>query len=187
MPENIAIFTGTGNLNEEDKMITKRMEEAINKQINAELYSAYLYASMAAYFESQGLAGFASWMRVQFEEEQFHAFRFFDWINERNGRVTLTPIEGPQTEWKDPVDVFENTQAHEAHVTSLINDLMSIAIEEKDYATVNFLQWFVNEQVEEESTAAHILDELRMVYGNGQGLLMLDRELGTRVFTPPTV
>jgi len=165
--------------------MNKRMEEAINKQINAELYSAYLYASMAAYFESQGLPGFASWMRVQFQEEQFHGFKFFDWVCERGGRVVLEAIEAPQKEWKDAVDVFETTLSHERHVTSLINNLMSIAMEEKDYATVNFLQWFVNEQVEEEATATRILDELRMVYGNGHGMLMLDRELGARVYVPP--
>jgi len=166
-------------------MMNKRVEEAINEQINAELYSAYIYASMAAYFQAEGLPGFANWMRVQFEEEQFHAFKFFDWICERGGRVLLKAIEGPQTVWKDAVDVFETTLNHEPHVTSLINNLMSISIEEKDYASVNFLQWYVNEQVEEEANATKILDELRMVYGNGHGMLMLDRELGARVFTPP--
>ena len=168
-------------------MMNTRVEEAMNKQINAELYSAYLYASMAAYFQSQGLPGFANWMRVQFQEEQFHGFKMFDWVCERNGRVLLTAIEGPQTEWKDAVDIFETTLKHEQLVTSLINNLMSIAIEEKDYATVNLLQWFVNEQVEEEANATKILDELRMVYGNGQGMLMLDRELAARVYTPPAV
>lgn len=168
-------------------MLNKRMEEALNKQINAELFSAYLYTSMAAYFESEGLPGFANWMRVQFQEEQFHGFRFFDWVCERGGRVLLTAIDGPETAWENAVDVFEATLKHEQHVTSLINNLMSIAIEEKDYATVNFLQWFINEQVEEEATAARILDELKMVGGNGQGMLMLDRELGARVFTPPVI
>lgn len=168
-------------------MMNKRVEEAINKQINAELYSAYLYASMAAYFQSEGLPGFANWMRVQFQEEQFHGFKFFDWICERGGRVVLEAIEGPQKEWKDAVDVYETTLKHEQLVTSLINNLMSVAIEEKDYATVNLLQWFVNEQVEEEANATKILDELRMVYGNGHGMLMLDRELATRVYVPPVV
>ncbi len=166
--------------------MNKRVEEAINKQINAELYSAYLYASMGAYFQSEGLPGFANWMRVQFQEEQFHGFKFFDWVCERGGRVGLEAIDGPQKEWKDAVDVFETTLKHEQLVTSLINNLMSIAIEEKDYATVNMLQWFVNEQVEEEANATKILDELRMVYGNGHGMLMLDRELAARVYVPPT-
>lgn len=165
--------------------MNKRVEEAINKQINAELYSAYLYASMGAYFQSEGLPGFANWMRVQFQEEQFHGFKFFDWVCERGGRVELEAIDGPQKEWKDAVDVFETTLKHEQLVTSLINNLMSIAIEEKDYATVNMLQWFVNEQVEEEANATKILDELRMVYGNGHGMLMLDRELAARVYVPP--
>jgi len=165
--------------------MNKRVEEAINRQINAEFYSAFLYLSMESYFQAEGLPGFGNWMRVQFQEEQFHALKFYDFIHERGGKVVLAPLEGPQTQWKDAVDVFETTQKHEQHVTSLINDLMTVAIEERDYATVNFLQWFVNEQVEEEANDARILDQLRMVYGNGHGLLMLDRELATRVFVPP--
>ncbi len=166
-------------------MIKERLNDAINKQINAELYSAYLYLSMAAYFESQSLPGFANWMRVQFEEEQFHALKFYGYVNERSGRVILDAIDKPETDWENIVAVFENVLAHEEHVTSLINNLMTLAIEEHDYATTNFLQWFVGEQVEEEANVHSLLDQLKRVNGEGHAILMLDRELATRVFTPP--
>lgn len=168
-------------------MINKRVEEAFNIQINAELYSAYLYLSMAAYFEAQNLPGFANWMRVQFQEEQFHAFRMFDFVNERGGRVILTKIDGPKVEWENVVDVYEEVLAHEQHVTSLINNIMDIAIDERDHATKSFLNWFIDEQVEEESAAEAILSELKLIDGKGNGILMMDREFRTRVFTPPVV
>lgn len=168
-------------------MIKQRVNDAINAQINAELYSAYLYLSMAAYFEDQNLPGFANWMRVQFEEEQFHGLRFYSFINERGGRVILDAIEKPETNWESIIAVFDNVLAHEEHVTNLINNLMSIAIEERDYATSNFLQWFVDEQVEEEANVNAILNQLKRVNGEGQAILMLDRELATRVFTPPVI
>lgn len=168
-------------------MINKRVEAAINQQVNAELYSAYLYLSMAAYFERQNLQGFANWMRVQFQEEQFHGLRMFDFINARGGSVSLLPIDGPKTEWKSVIEVFEDTLAHEQHVTSLINNLIDVSTQEKEYASINFLQWFINEQIEEESNAEKILFQLRVFEGKGQGLLMLDRELAARVFTPPNV
>lgn len=166
-------------------MIKQRLNDAINQQINAELYSAYLYLSMAAYFENQSLPGFANWMRVQFEEEQFHALKFYGYLNERGGRVLLEAIEKPETNWENMIAVFENVLAHEVHVTGLINDLMTLAIEERDYATTNFLQWFVGEQVEEEANVNAILDQLKRVNGEGHAILMMDRELATRVFTPP--
>ena len=165
-------------------MIQKRIEEAFNIQINAELYSAYLYLSMASYFEAQNLPGFANWMRVQFQEEQFHAFKMFDFINERGGRVILTKIDGPKVEWENVIDVFEEVLAHEQHVTSLINNLMDIAIDERDHATRSFLNWFVDEQVEEESTAEAIIAELKLIDGKGNGILMMDREFRARVFNP---
>ena len=168
-------------------MIKQRVNDAINAQINAELYSAYLYLSMAAYFEDQNLPGFANWMRVQFEEEQFHGLRFYSFINERGGRVILDAIDKPETNWESIIAVFDNVLAHEEHVTNLINNLMSIAIEERDYATSNFLQWFVDEQVEEEANVNAILNQLKRVNGEGQAILMLDRELATRVFTPPVI
>lgn len=167
-------------------MINQRLEKAINEQINEELYSAYLYLSMGAYFEDQGLGGFANWMRVQFEEEQFHGLKFFDYLAERGGRVLLGAIEKPETEWASPVAVFEEVLKHERHVTSLINNLIDIAIEERDHAGKSFLNWFIDEQVEEEATVENILHQLKLVEGDGRGLLMLDKELAGRVFTPPT-
>jgi ferritin len=166
-------------------MINQRLEKAINEQINAELYSAYLYLSMGAYFEEQGLEGFANWMRVQFEEEQFHGLKFFDYLAERGGRVLLAAIDQPATEWESPVAVFEEVLKHERHVTSLINNLIDISIEEKDHATKSFLNWFIDEQVEEEAAAESLLNQLKLVEGDGRGLLMLDRELSSRTFTPP--
>ncbi len=166
-------------------MISKRMEEEINKQINAEMYSAYLYLSMSAYFESQSLPGFANWMRVQYQEENFHAMKFFDYLHERGGEVKLMPIEGPQTEWKDAIEVFEQVFKHEQHVTSLINNLVNVAIEEKDHASNAMLQWFVEEQVEEEASADQILQDLKIIGAKGHGLLMMDRELRQRQFNEP--
>ena len=166
-------------------MINKKLEDAINSQINAELHSAYLYLSMAAYFESENLPGFANWMRVQFEEEQFHAFKMFNYLAERGGRAILTKIEGPQTDWDGLIDVFESTLEHEKLVTSLINNLADIAQEEKDRAALGFLQWFIEEQVEEESNVELILNQLKFIKGEGHGVLMLDRELATRTFVPP--
>lgn len=167
-------------------MINQRLEKAINEQINAELYSAYLYLSMGAYFEDQGLSGFANWMRIQFEEEQFHGLKFFDYLAERGGRVMLEAIEKPETNWESPLAVFEEVLKHERHVTSLINNLIDIAIEEKDHAAKSFLNWFIDEQVEEEATAENLVHQLKLVEGDGRGLLMLDKDLATRTFTPPT-
>ncbi len=167
-------------------MINQKLEKAINEQINAELYSAYLYLSMGAYFEEQGLSGFANWMRVQFEEEQFHGLKFFDYLAERGGRVLLGAIEMPESEWESPVAVFEEVLKHERHVTSLINNLIDIAIEERDHASKSFLNWFIDEQVEEEAAAEDLLNQLKLVEGDGRGILMLDREMASRTFTPPT-
>jgi len=166
-------------------MLSERMMKSLNKQLNAELYSAYLYLSMAAYFESKNLKGFANWMRVQAQEELMHAMKFFDYINERGGRVYLEAIEKPPTEWKSPLDVFEATYEHEVKVTSMINDLVNMAMEEKDHATYNMLQWFVAEQVEEEASADEVRQQLRMIKEDGRGIMMLDRELKQRTFTPP--
>lgn len=168
-------------------MINPRLEEAINKQINAELYSAYLYLSMAAYFEDANLPGFANWMRIQFEEEQFHGMRFLDYLVERGGRVKLEAIEKPAFEWKNVLEVFEETLEHEKHVTALINNIADIAEEEKDRATRNLLIWFIDEQVEEEGAAEKIINELKMIGGEGHGMLMLDREFAARTFVPPVI
>jgi ferritin len=162
------------------------MEEELNKQINAEYWSAYLYLSMSAYLENIGLAGTASWMRIQYQEEISHALKFFDYIVERGGRVILQPIDKVPNEWNGIVNIFEETLKHEQKVTSLINNLMDIAIEEKDHASKSFLQWYVDEQVEEESGVQTILDQLKMVEGKGNGLFMIDKELGQRTFVDAT-
>jgi ferritin len=166
-------------------MISQSMVDAINAQVVAEFYSSYLYLSMAAYFESQGLEGFSSWMKVQAQEELTHGVKLFNHVNERDGRVILGAIEQPETDWDSPLAAFKAAYAHEQKVTSLINDLVTLAREEKDYASENFLQWFVNEQVEEEASAKAIVDQLSFVAGNPHALFMLNRELGQRTFTPP--
>lgn len=167
-------------------MLSKKMEKALNDQINAEIWSAYLYLSMSAYFESDNLPGFANWMRIQWQEELTHATKLFDYVNERGGRVLLQPIAEVKTEWNDIVEVFEETFAHEKHVSALINNLVDIAVEEKDHATNNMLQWFVAEQVEEEAAAEEILNHLKRINGFGHGIIMLDRELGQRSFVDET-
>ena len=169
-------------------MLGGRMEDALNKQVNAELYSSYLYLSMAAYFESVDLSGFAAWMRVQAQEELVHAIKLYDFVNERGGRVTLTAIEAPPVQWDSPLAVFEAVYSHEQKVTGLINGLVDLAIEERDHATRSFLMWFVDEQVEEEASADAVVRKLKLAGESGSGLFMIDRELGQRVpvFTLPT-
>jgi ferritin len=166
-------------------MISKKMEKALNEQINAEMYSAYLYLSMESYFRSLDLSGFANWMRVQVQEELMHAMKIYDFVDQRGGRIILKSIAAPQTEWDSPLAVFKATYKHEQKVTGLINELVSLAIKEKDHATNTFLQWFVNEQVEEESSADKIIQQMKMMGNAPGGMFMLDRELGQRVFTPP--
>ncbi|HUT15065.1 MAG TPA: ferritin [Anaerolineae bacterium] len=161
-------------------MLGKRIQDAINEQINAELYSAYLYLSMAAYTEAANLAGFAHWMRAQANEEVEHALKFFKYVGERGGRVVLKAIEQPQVEWTSPLNVFEHTLEHERKVTGLINDLYEVALEEKDYASQMLLHWYIEEQVEEESNAEQIVAALKMVDEKPQGLLMVDRQLASR-------
>jgi ferritin len=166
-------------------MIKKAVAEALNEQINAEFHSAYLYLSMSAYFHSVGLAGYANWMRIQYQEELAHATHFFDYVNERGGSVKLSPIGEVPVTFSGTLNVFEETLVHEQLVTGLINNLMDIAIKEGDHATKSFLQWFVDEQVEEEANVEQILNNLRLIKGEGQGLLMMDREMQTRVFVDP--
>ena len=161
-------------------MLSKKMQDAINDQINAEMWSSYLYLSMSAYFEDKGLPGFAHWMRLQADEENMHAMKFFDYVYERDGRVFLKPIDEVPTDWMDTLTVFEETLKHEQKVTSMINNLMEIAIEEKDHATQSFLKWFVDEQVEEEASVNEIIDQLKLMEGSGHGLFMLDREMKGR-------
>jgi ferritin len=166
-------------------MLSDKMLNALNQQINAEMYSAYIYQSMAAWALDQGLNGLATFMNCQAKEEMVHAFKFYDFIVERNARVTLTGIDSPPVDWAGPVAVAENVLAHEQKVTGMINDLVDLAIEEKDHATRSFLNWFVDEQVEEEASANDLLCKLKLAAESRGGLFMVDRELGTRVFTPP--
>ncbi|MFH1502799.1 MAG: ferritin [Candidatus Eisenbacteria bacterium] len=166
-------------------MLTKKMEKALNEQINAEIYSSYLYLSMAAWSEGEGLDGFGNWFKIQAQEELTHAMRFYAYVYGRGGRVRMTAIEGPKTEWKSALETFEDTLEHERKVTGLINKLVKLARDESDYATENMLQWFVAEQVEEEDTADRLRQKVELVGGKGHGLYLLDKELAVRVFTPP--
>jgi len=166
-------------------MISDKLQDAINDQINKELYSEYLYFSMAAYLERIGLLGFSNFMRVQAQEEHVHGVKFYEYLLERQGKVILQSIDAPQPDFESPKAVFEDTYAHEHFITESINNLMTLAIEEKDYAAQSFLKWFIDEQVEEEATMDNILTQIKLISGDGKGMFMLDRELGQRVFTPP--
>lgn len=166
-------------------MVHQRMQDALNKQVNAEYYSAYLYLGMAARFAELGLPGAVSWMKVQFQEELVHAGMFFDYVLERGGQVELADIAAHDKDWATPQALFEAVLAHEELVTSLIGDLADLALEIKDHSTFQFLQWFIAEQVEEESTAHDVLDKLNLACDAPGGLYVLDKELATRVFTPP--
>lgn len=166
-------------------MIKKAVQDAFNEQIKYELESAYLYLSMAAYFHSKGLDGMAQWMRVQTQEELVHAMKFFDHIKERDGRVVLAALAQPKAEWSSPLEAFRQAYEHEQFVTSRINELADLALKENDRAAGVFLQWFVTEQVEEEASTSKVTHQLELVGESGQGLLMLDRELGARTFTMP--
>lgn len=161
-------------------MISQKMTEALNKQINAELYASYLYLSMAAYFDAQNFNGFAHWMKKQSQEEYGHAMKIYGYLNDVGAKVDLQTIEKPKSEWKDSLDAFSDALEHEKKVTKMINDLTDQAISEKDHSTNIFLHWFVEEQVEEVATAQQIVDKLKLVGDNKNGLFMLDRELGSR-------
>jgi ferritin len=162
------------------------MLSALNKQINKEIYSAYLYMSMSAYSQYTGLKGFANWFMVQYNEEMEHAMKIYTYVNDQGEQVKLMAIDEPPVEFDSPLDMFEKTLDHEKFITKSINELVDIAIAEKDHATVIFLQWFVTEQIEEEGNDNDIINQLKLVGDNGNGLIMLDRELGSRVFTPDT-
>lgn len=161
-------------------MLTPKLQDALNRQINAELFSSYLYLSMAAYFEAEDLKGMAHWMRIQAGEENAHAMRIFDFINDRSGRVTLAQVEAPKTQWKSPLEAFEEAYKHEQKITGLINDLMNLVAMEKDGAGHDFLEWFCREQVEEEAAAQLNVAQLKRVGDNGVGLYLFDQELGKR-------
>ncbi|MEF8832671.1 MAG: ferritin [Candidatus Thermoplasmatota archaeon] len=161
-------------------MIDKEIEEAINDQINAELYSAYIYLSMAADFGDKGLDGFETWMHSQFIEEVNHAMRLYQYLGSRGGRVRLKEIEKPQIEWESSLDIFKDAYEHEQYVTERINELADLAEEKNDRATLQMLQWFIDEQVEEEESAEEILDKLEMAGEDGRALMMLDKEMEQR-------
>ena len=161
-------------------MFSEKVQEAMNEQIKNELYSAYIYLSMAAHFEAVNLPGFAHWMRMQSGEEVEHAMKFFDFINERGGRVELRTIEQPPVEWDSPLSIFETALGHEQKVTGMINNIYEIAVADKDYASQIMLQWFIEEQVEEEKSAGEIVETLKMFGERDTVVLLLDRQLGER-------
>jgi ferritin len=161
-------------------MLSDRMQKALNGQLNAEIYSSYLYLSMNAYFKSANLDGFANWMNAQAQEELMHAMKFYDFVHQRGGRVLLSAIDSPPTDWDSPLAVFEATLQHEQKVTGFINELVEIALEEHDHATQIFLQWFVTEQVEEEESVGRVLEQLKLLGDSRQGLFMMDREMAAR-------
>jgi len=165
-------------------MISKKMEKALNEQLNAEMYSSYLYLAMVAHFESKNLPGAAAWMKVQAQEETGHAMKFFGFINERQGRVVLKAIDQPAKTWESTLAAFEAAYEHEQMITGRINDLVNLAIEEKDHATNAFLQWFVTEQVEEETSVDNIIGMLKMAEKAPGAMFMIDRELGRRAYNP---
>ena len=166
-------------------MISQPMTDALNDQINKELYSAYLYLSMAAYAEDSGLSGTANWLSIQAKEEMTHAEKFYRYINSQGARVVLAAIDAPPKDFESPQSVFQQVLEHEQKVTASINNLVNIAADEKDHATEIFLQWFVSEQVEEEESANEILSRFKLAGGVGGGLFMIDKELAGRQFTPP--
>ncbi|MCD4829866.1 MAG: ferritin [Candidatus Cloacimonetes bacterium] len=167
-------------------MLVEKLQDAINEQINKELYSEYFYLSMAAWFEAMNLPGFANFFVVQAQEERFHVMKFWRYLNDRGGRVILKQIDQPKVDFSSAEEIFELAYKHEQFVTKSINELMDLAIEQSDHATRSMLNWFIDEQVEEEASMDGILQKLKLVDGRGHGMLMLDKELAARTFTPPT-
>lgn len=164
-------------------MLSQQLHEALNAQINAEMWSAYLYLSMSVDAEAKGLKGVANWFYVQFQEEQDHARILMNYILSRNAEVRLQPIAEVRTSWSSPLEMFRDTLEHEQKVTAMINNLAAIAAEDKDYASSNMLVWFVDEQVEEEESAREMITACEAVEGNKFGLYMLDKELAARTYT----
>jgi ferritin len=167
-------------------MISKKMEDALNGQINKEMFSAYLYLSMSSYAEIDGFKGIATWFKVQYHEEMVHAMKFFEYIISQGGTVSLSAIEQPQTEFQSPLHLFEKALEHERFVTKCINELADEALSEKDHATKIFIDWFVTEQIEEEKNATEIIQTLKMIGDNKAALFLYDKDLGTRTVTVPT-
>ena len=167
-------------------MLNNKIQDAINAQINAEFWSAYLYLSMAQHFEAEGMPGVANWFKIQFQEEQAHATIFMNYIHQRGGRVVLKAIDAVPTTWESPLEAFKATLEHEQKVTALINSLYALAEAENDYATRDRLNWFVSEQVEEEDNCRQLIDKFKLIGDNGMGLYMLDQELAARTYTEPS-
>jgi ferritin len=161
-------------------MLSKTLQDALNTQIKHEFFSSYLYLAMSSYFESQSLLGFAKWMRIQSEEEHGHAMRLFDFVHDRGGSVELQALEQPRGEFAAPLDVFQQALEHERFITAQIHQLYALAVREKDYPTQVHLQWFIDEQVEEEKNASDIVDQLRIAGNDGAAILLLDHNLGQR-------
>lgn len=166
-------------------MLSEKIVDALNGQLNKELYSAYLYLSMSAHSTFIGLKGFANWFMVQYQEEMVHAMKIYNYINDQGAKVKLMNIEEPPSDFESPLDMFEKTLEHEKFITKSINELADLVLDEKDHATYMFLQWFINEQIEEESNDVDIINKLKLIGNDGNGLLMLDKELALRVFVPP--
>ncbi len=166
-------------------MIKENIESLLNEQINFEIYSAYTYRAMGAYCDSIDLTGFAHWLKIQAKEEEAHVEKFYNFIIERGGRPFFTEIEAPQRDWESLQTVFEDGYKHELLVTAKINNIMTLAIEENDHATRSFLNWFIDEQVEEEATFDSKIKQIKMISGSGHGLFMMDKEMNTRVFVDP--
>ena len=167
-------------------MLKEKVLQVLNEQINAEQYSALMYLSMSAWLEDKGLSGFANWMYIQYQEELTHANKIFKYVVERDGKVSLKSIDQMPVEFESVLQIVEKTLEHEQHVTSLINNILDIAVAERDHATQSFLKWFVDEQVEEEANVTELLDSLKLIEGKGNGLFMLDRELRQRTFVDET-
>lgn len=166
-------------------MIKKSIEKALNEQITKEIYSSLLYLSMAGYYTSVNLKGFANWMFIQAKEEMDHAMKFFNYLLDRGGQTNIGKMEAPATMWKSPLDAFKAAYKHEQFITASVNTIADLAIKEKDHATNNLLQWFITEQVEEEANVDEIVNKLKMMEGFPGGLIMMDTELKARVYTPP--
>ncbi len=168
-------------------MIKTTIADAINEQISKEMFSANLYLSMSAYFQSVNLAGFANWMRIQVQEETFHSMRFFDYLLARGGSPKISALAAPESKWDSPLAAFQAAYKHEQSITESINKLTDLAIKESDHATNILLQWFITEQVEEEETVNEIVEKIKLIGDFTAGIIMLDNELKTRVFTPPVI
>lgn len=168
-------------------MINEKVAKVLIEQVNKELYSAYLYLSMSAYFSDIGLLGFANWMRVQVQEEQAHGMLIYDFLINRGQRVTLPAITAPPDNWESPLQVMEEVLKHEVYVTSLIDNIVTVAEEVKDRATMSYMNWFVDEQVEEEASAQDIISTLKLIGDDKSALFLFDKDLAARVFNPPVI